>query len=82
MRYVIDHTVLFDMNPWHLIWVALMAAVIWICLKKIKKLREIRDALKHELSSESAEVALEPVPEGLSTEELNAARQEAAEDRN
>ena len=81
MRYLLDHTVLFDLNPWHLLWVVLLAAVIWICSRKIKKLRDIRDSLQHEVSSGSAETALEAVPEELSTEGLNADRLEAAENR-
>ena len=81
MRYVLDHTVLFDLNPWHLIWVALMLLIVWICYRKLRKLRDIRDSLKHEITSEGAEVALEAVPEELSTDELNADRQVAADSR-
>lgn len=81
MSYLIEHTVLYDLHWLHLTALIVLAVVIFFTVRNLKKMREIRNDLEHELSSGSAEVALEKVPDEVSSEDTLKARKKAKEDR-
>lgn len=74
MSFILNHTVFFRFYLPHIFAILLLLVVIFIVWRKLKKLKKIKADLEHEVSSASAEVALEATPDEISTDVVNEAR--------
>ena len=82
MSFLLSHTVFYRFNAGHLLAVLFLLVLAFICWRSLKKMKREKMDLEHELSSSSAEVALEPTPDAVSTDEVNAARKKALKEKN
>ena len=64
MRYLLDHTVFFEANPWYIIPFIIMVATLVYCFTKMRKMKKEAMELRAKLSSDIADVAFnEPMME-------------------
>ncbi|MDO5444994.1 MAG: hypothetical protein Q4F31_05165 [Eubacteriales bacterium] len=82
MSFLLSHTVFYRFYAWHLLAVLFLLLLVLFCWGSLKKMKREKMDLEHELSSSSAEVALEPTPDAVSTDEVNAARKKALKEKN
>ena len=82
MSFLLSHTVFFGFRTWYLLAILFLLVLILACWRSLKKMKQEKMDLEHELSSSSAEVALEPTPDAVSTDEVNAARKKIQREKN
>ena len=64
MRYLLDHTVFFEANPWYIIPFIIMVATLVYCFTRIRKMKKEAMELRAKLSSDIADNAFnEPMME-------------------
>lgn len=81
MSYVLSHTVFLNFDLWILPALAFLLLVVVVGHIRLVRLKNKKKDLEYELSSSSAEVALEPAPGALSPDEVNDARRKAKRKR-
>lgn len=55
MRFLIDHTVLYDLNWWHLLAVLFLVVAIIVYIKKVRKMKDEEEDLENQISSLQAD---------------------------
>lgn len=78
MRYLIEHTVLYNLHEatmvWHLLAVLVLLVVVFICHKNVKKMKDEEETLENQLSSQLADTAVAAPGANVSSEPASATK--------